>query len=281
MKFFGTKNIKIFVEQILTLKKDELKSKIVIDIPAGTGYSTRILQKLGAQVEPYDLFPEIFKVNGLKCKEADLSEEIPLADNYADYILCQEGIEHLPDQLHMFKEFNRILKKGSILLLTTPNYSMLRSKLSYFLSESEYSYKLMPPNELDSIWFSDHKKPEIYFGHIFPIGIQKLRILARISGFKINKIHHLRINNTSFILLLFFYPFILMINIFSYLKAMHKKQKIEKDKRKHVYREILKLSIDPRILVGGHLFVEFEKEYELNEANLILKTKYTDFNIVT
>jgi SAM-dependent methyltransferase len=281
MKFFGTKDIKIFVERILNSKKDELKNKIVIDIPAGSGYSTRILQKIGAEVEPYDLFPDFFKVDGLECKQADLSRKIPLADNYADCILCQEGIEHLPDQLRMLKECNRILKKGGILFLTTPNHSKLRSRLSYFFSESEYSFKMMPPNELDSIWFSNDRMPDIYFGHIFLIGIQKLRVLARISGFRIKKIHHLRVNHTSLILLFFFYPLILLINLFSYLRAMNKKQEMDKAEKQSVYREMLKLGIDPRILVDGHLLVEFEKEYELKNVNVILQSKYADLNIET
>ncbi len=281
MKYFGTKDIKVYVERILNSKKDELKNKIVIDVPAGSGYSARILQKIGAEVKPYDLFPDFFKVDGLECKQADLSRNIPIADHYTDYVLCQEGIEHVPDQLHMFKEFNRILKKGGILLLATPNYSKLRSRLSYFLSESEYSFKMMPPNELDSIWFSNERKPNIYLGHIFLIGIQKLRVLARISGFRIKKIHHLKVNHSSFILLIFFYPLILLINLFSYFRAMHKKREIDKDQKRNVYQAILKLGIDPRILVDGHLFVEFEKEHESNEARSILYSKYTDLNIET
>lgn len=281
MKFFGTKNIKLFVERILTSREAEFKDKIVIDIPAGSGFSTEILQRIGAKVEAYDLFPEFFKVNGLTCKEADLSKEIPVADNYADYVLSQEGIEHLPDQLHMFKEVNRILKKGGVCLLTTPNYSMLRSRLSYFLAESEYAYKLMPPNELDSIWFSDQQRPELYFGHIFLVGIQKLRVLARLAGFRIKKIHHLRINRTSLLFLPFFYPFIFIINFCSYKRAMSKNPDIDPEKKRAVYWEIFKLGIDPRILVGGHLFVEFEKENHLSEANGILRSRYANFDVIT
>jgi len=281
MKFFGTKDIKVFVERIIS-KRNELKGKIVIDIPAGSGHSTKILQKMGAKVEPYDLFTEFFNVNDIKCKKADLSRELPIKNDYADYVLCQEGIEHLSNQYYMFKEFNRILKKGGVLFLTTPNHSKLRSKLSYLLTESEYFYKIMPPNEIDSIWFSDHKvSHEIYFGHIFLIGIQKLRVLARISGFKIKKVHHLRVNRTSFIILLFVYPLIFLVNLFAYINAIKDKKKIDKNGKKGVYGEILKLGIDPRILVDGHLFIEFEKEFALNETQSILHSKYTDFNIVT
>ncbi|MBN2411771.1 class I SAM-dependent methyltransferase [candidate division KSB1 bacterium] len=281
MKFFGTKDIKVFVERAL-LKRTELNGKIVIDIPAGSGHSTRILQRMGAKVESYDLFPEFFNVGDITCNKVDLSRKQPKQSQYADYVLCQEGIEHVSDQLFMLQELNRILKKGGILFLTTPNHSKLRSKFSYLLSESEYSYKIMPPNEMDSIWFSDNKVSDnIYFGHIFLIGIQKLRVLARLAGFRIKKIHHLRVNRTSFFLLLLFYPLIFFVNLFAYIRAINSKKGINRKEKTGVYGEILKLGIDPRILFDGHLFVEFEKEFELDQVQSILFGKYKDFNIVT
>ncbi len=281
MKFIGTKDIKVFVERAL-LKRPELNGKIVIDIPAGSGHSTGILRKTGAKVEPYDLFPEFFHVEDMTCKKADLSRELPIQSSYADYVLCQEGIEHVSDQLYMLQELNRILKKGGTLFLTTPNHSKLRSKFSYLLSESEYFYKIMPPNEMDSIWFSDNKVSDnIYFGHIFLIGIQKLRVLAKLAGFRIRKIHHLRVNRTSFFLLLLFYPLIFFVNLFAYVRAVVSKKGTDRKEKTGVYGEILKLGIDPRILVDGHLFVEFEKEFELDKVQSVLSGKYKDFDIVT
>ena len=62
---------------------------------------------------------------------------------------------------------------------------------------------------------------------------------------------------------------------------MNKKEDIDKEEKRKVYREIFKLSIDPRILVDGHLFIEFEKENDSDETNQILHSKYKNFNIVT
>ena len=143
MKFFGNTGIKVFVEKVLLSQKEQLKNKIIIDIPAGSGHSSNILNTLGVKVEPFDLFPDFFKVKGLECTQADLSRHLPIKDHYSDYVLCQEGIEHIPDQLFIFREFNRILKKNGTLFLTSPNKSQLRSKISYLLSESEYFYKIM------------------------------------------------------------------------------------------------------------------------------------------
>ena len=280
MKIFGSKDIKLYIEELLYKKKDELKNRIVIDIPAGNGHSTQILKDIGSFVEPYDLFPEFFNVDGLRCQTADLCGTLPIQSHYADFVLCQEGIEHLSDQVLMFKEFNRILKKGGRLLLTTPSYSIFRSKISYLLSESEYYYKIMPPNEIDSIWFSNNDTGnDIYYGHIFMIGIQKLRVISKISGFRIKKVHHFKINHSSLLLFPFLYPLIFIANCIGYIRAMNKKKDIDKTRKKDVYGEIFRLSIDPRILLDGHIIVEFEKEYELSEVRSTLKGKYSGFSI--
>ncbi|MFH1319680.1 MAG: methyltransferase domain-containing protein [Bacteroidota bacterium] len=226
MKFFGPKDIKFFVKKYLNDNKELFKNKIIIDIPTGTGTSSEILTGLGALVEPYDLFPEFFKVDGLKCNKADALKKLPIDNNHANFVLCQEGMEHFENQLFVLKEFNRILKKNGILILTTPNYSKLKSRISYLLAESESFFKIMPPNELDSIWVNNSNgSKDIYFGHIFLIGIQKLRMLAKLAGFRIKKINPVRINRTSLYLLPFIYPFIFIVNHLSYFRALKKKER--------------------------------------------------------
>ena len=169
----------------------------------------------------FDLFPEYFKIEGLKCKRANINEGIPVSDNQADFLICQEGIEHFTDQLASLKEFNRVLKKGGGLIITTPNYSNMRAKMSYLLSESERFNSILAPNELDSIWMSKQDiTNEVYYGHIFLIGILKLRCIARLAGFKIKHIEFTRVKSTAFILTLIFYPFILLSNWITYKKRM-------------------------------------------------------------
>ena len=97
LRFFGSSDIKGFVcRYIETLT---LKGQRVIDIPAGRGETSRLLKEAGAEVEAYDLFPEVFDVEGLKCKEVDIMAGIPEGDPSADMIICQEGLAHLPDQM--------------------------------------------------------------------------------------------------------------------------------------------------------------------------------------
>jgi SAM-dependent methyltransferase len=273
------KSPKYYIKKYLFAHKAQLKDKIVLDIPAGNGATSEILHELGSKVESFDLFPEYFMVKDIECKRANLLEKLPVSDCYADLVICQEGIEHISDQLKLFKEFNRIVKKGGQLLLTTPNYSNLKSKLSYTLFETEVFNKEMPPNELDSVWMSDniHTK-EIYYGHIFLIGIQKLRVLGKLSGFSIHEILFTRVNKTSFFLFPFIYPLIVLSSLLTYLKAMKKNSGISKEIKKKTYSEILGLNLRCSILLDKHLFIIFKKEIEIKEVNLGLVGNFKSFN---
>ena len=260
MKLGGSKKIAVHLDEFIHSHKAEFEGKVVADIPAGLGRTSKTLLAVGACVRPYDLFPDAFDVDGVACEFADLTKKLPIETGSCDIAIFQEGIEHLADQLFALSEFNRILKKDGRLFVTTPNYSALRAKLAYLMLESEVR-NIMPPNELDSLWRPrrESKGQRIYFGHIFMIGIQKLRMLAWLAGFRIQTIHHTRINWTSAALLPFFYPFIWVRNMLTAKRAMHRNKKYPEDIKRKTFEELRKLNCDPKILVEQHLFVEFRK----------------------
>ena len=261
------KSPKYYVKRYLTSIKHELRNKTVIDIPAGNGVTSEILQELGACVEPFDLFPEYFMLKGIECRRADIGYGIPVADSIADMLICQEGMEHFSDQLKAFKEFNRVLKKNGRLLITTPSYSSLSSRFSYLLFESETS-KQMPPNEIDDIWMSDKSiSREIYHGHVFLIGLQKLRILARLSGFKISQIQYLRLSRGSLFLLPLFYPLILLSSYVRYYRCLRKHKEIRLDCKTEVYKEQLRININLKNLLNHHTFIVFKKEKDAADVD--------------
>ena len=258
MTLFTTKEIKIHVFQLLDRLAGELKGKTVIDIPAGSGESSHYLVGLGAKVLSFDLFPEFFKKDsvhiGLHCQYADLGDRIPLDDQFADFVLCQEGIEHICDQQKLLHEIGRVLKDNGQLILTTPNYSNFRSRLSYLINESEY-YKFMPPNEIESVWMSEKSGQRIYYGHVFMIGIQKLRLLSLIAGFQIIEIVPNGWNRTSVLLAPFFYPFVIWGSLFAYLRALRKNKK----NVWAVLSEQLRINLSLNVLCCNHLIVRLKK----------------------
>ena len=265
----GSKNIKDLLIRVFT--KMNTKSLAVLDFPAGSGFTSNYLQNAGAYVVAWDMFPEFFQSPALKCTFADLQKEFPSENSKFDLAVFQEGIEHLPNQLFALKEFHRILKADGTLIVTTPNYSNLRSRMAYLLFEAE-TPKIMPPNELESLWFG--KDNRVYMGHVFSIGIMRLRMLATLAGFDIVQIHPARINWTSFLLSLIFYPLLLLQSFKTYARAKRKLGVANDQPKKKILFELLKLNLHPGILMGGHLIVEFKRKPapftpDLNQMNIL------------
>ena len=252
------RNIAYYLER--RLRELPLAGRVAVDVPAGRGATSALMTRLGAQVEALDLFPETFAVEGLDCRFADLGERLPLEPSAADLVVCQEGIEHLADQLKALREFNRALKPDGRLLITTPNVSHLRARVSHLFNESDL-YSRLPPTEADSIWFS-RGGSEIYFGHIFLMGVQQLRVLGRIAGFRIERVNFTRPSWGS-VLFGFLYPVMLVTNLLGYWHSLRRSKGLSEAWKKEVYRDTLRLNLDPKVLFGKYLFVELVKEREV------------------
>jgi SAM-dependent methyltransferase len=266
-QIMNPKSIKFYVKNFLESIKHELEGKKIIDMPAGSGSTTEVLLGFGADVEAYDLFPEYFMVKDTICQRANIMDGMPINTNHADWVICQEGLEHFSDQLKAFKEFNRILKDDGKFLLTVPSYSSLAAKWSYLLFESETS-KSMPQNELCDIWMLDKNiTSEIYHGHIFMIGLQKIRTLAKLSGFKVKEIRYVRLSKGSLILFPFLYPLIFIHSYVCYFRNLKKFSDISLSAKKQVFYEQLLMNINPKNLLNKHTFIVFEKTCNLDDIH--------------
>jgi SAM-dependent methyltransferase len=263
--FSGSNDIKDLLPAMLRRRQAELVGKEVLDVPAGNGDTAQLLLELGARITASDLYPEFFRYPAISCVQANLNGPLPFADASFDLVICQEGIEHMPNQLHLFQELNRVLRPGGRAIITTPNYSNLRTRLSYLLLESE-AYKLMPPNETDSVWASDKAQTihDVYLGHIFFANITKQRALAALSGLRIVEVHPTRVNYTSLFLLPFYYPWMRLAGWVARRRGL--RRGIPSPRRAEVYAELAQLNQSLTVLTGGHLIVEYEKRLETTEA---------------
>ncbi len=259
MKWTGTKDIKWHLKQVL-LSKDFMGSgKKALDFPSGNGVSLQVLQEAGYAPVGADLFPELNRFEGATVLKADLSKPLPFESDHFDLILCQEGIEHVGNQDFVFNELSRILKLNGRLLMTTPNYSSLKSRMSYLLTESEAFGRIMPANEVDSIWLSG-KNNDLYFGHVFLTGFLRLRLFGLLSGLDFQKLHPARLNYTSLFLFPLLYPFILFFSFKTYRRF------VRKTRNQSTGREVFKHMIDPKLLLQGHLILEFKKSSTPKQA---------------
>lgn len=253
------RHVKNYIESL-----GNLSGQVAVDIPAGDGRASYSLLMAGAKVQAFDLFPNFFKLSEASCTYADLKDRLPIEDDSVDMVLSQEGLEHISDQVKVFQEFNRILKPKGLLLLTTPNLSHMRARLSMFLLESDF-WKRPPASEIDSIWFSSKESNELYFGHLFLLNVQKLRSLAAVSGFRIKEVVQTDIGATSLILTLLFYPLLFVATLASCLLYLGKLKNVPRTEKYKTIKEQMKLNLHPKILLGKHLFIVFEKAHDLEQ----------------
>jgi SAM-dependent methyltransferase len=244
-------NVVRFFTQFVSDPQNKVAGKTVIDLSAGSGYIAHLFEKAGAKVFPFDLFPNQNKHALSKCQKIDLQKPFPIQDATADLVICSETIEHLPNQLFLFQETERILKPSGVLILTTPNTSSLRSRFAQFMMESEH-YSSPSPNELDA--FVDWGNGDSYFGKLFLSGVLRIRTLAALNRLRIKKIYKSPPSSTS-ILLLICYPILL------YFNWRIKQRQVKRDPaNKEVFEEIFSINTSFQVLTGKHLIISFEKQ---------------------
>ena len=266
---FPARGIHKYVAKFIRSLPD-LSGKTVLDIPCGDGRATYEFKKKGADVIALDLFPEFIKLTDVEAAYADLSETLPVESNTIDYIVCQEGIEHVHNHLNVLEEFNRVLRKDGVLLLTTPNYSHVRARLSHFLVEAS-SWKKMPPTEIDGVWFAESKKDKMYFGHLFLLGVHHLQTLLTFTGFKVKQRLRTDLGNTSLIVGLMLYPLFVVSTFISYLSYREKNPHVAQDQKRDILWERVKLNLLPTTLFCKHIFWEIKKTAHLDEVIARLK----------
>lgn len=266
---FPKKGIHLYVSDFIQALP-RLEGKTVLDIPCGDGRASYEFIKKGATVKAFDLYPDFMKLRELKAEYADLSVELPVESNSIDYVLCQEGIEHIPNQLKVLQEFNRVLKKEGVLIITTPNYSHLRARLSHFFLESDY-WKRMPSTEIDGVWFAEEKSNKLYFGHLFLLGVQHFQTLLSISGFTKISRTSTNIGTTSFLLSIILYPLFIGVTFFAWRVDRKKNYHVAQEEKDRILWERLKLNLSPKTLICKHIFWVFQKEFEQSEVVSRLK----------
>lgn len=126
---------------------------------------------------------------GAKFLRADMCD-MPFPDDYADYIECNDAIEHLGIFYveKALKEFHRILKPGGKLGMSTTNFDelarlwTLNCTSNMFNTQEEMNRYIM----LAKIIYGNQAGPGEY--HKVPFNPQFMSYLLTLSGFKIENI---------------------------------------------------------------------------------------------
>src|SRR5256884_9814721 len=105
----------------------------VLDVPAGEGALAARLIDAGFDVRCCDLYPEIFRLDGIDIHRGNLDAELPFSDRSFDYITCLEGLEHIENPQQAMREFARVLKPGGHLIVSVPNILNVEERLKWLV----------------------------------------------------------------------------------------------------------------------------------------------------
>lgn len=172
------------VEKIL---RDEKRGR-VLDVPAGEGALAVRLKALGHEVSCCDLYPQIFKLDGVDIKLGDMDKTLPYDDNEFDYIVCVEGLEHIENPANAIREFKKLLKPGGTLVISVPNIMNIEERLKWLFFGYTSHFKPLSAAALSGIRKDYGDTMEVAL-HVNPIGYSEVRYLLEKTGFELEQVY--------------------------------------------------------------------------------------------
>ncbi|MDI6721691.1 MAG: class I SAM-dependent methyltransferase [Candidatus Aenigmarchaeota archaeon] len=101
------------------------KGKRILDIACGEGYGTRVLRRYAKEVVAVDIFDVDLKLLGfyknVKFVRSDAIEFLQKNRKKFDVIISFETVEHIPQYQKFIRLLHKNLKKGGLLIMSTPN----------------------------------------------------------------------------------------------------------------------------------------------------------------
>jgi SAM-dependent methyltransferase len=167
---------------------EKLPRGTVLDVPTGEGALAARLIQAGFQVCCCDLYPEIFRLDGVDVHQGDLDAELPFADHSFDYLTCLEGLEHIENPQQAMREFARLLKPGGHLIVSVPNILNIEERLKWLLHGYTSHFKPISRTQLERLR-AEHDNREEIAAHVNPIGYSELRYILEKNGFEIVGLH--------------------------------------------------------------------------------------------
>lgn len=141
-----------------------VRNKKVVDIACGCGYGSEILAKSGARsVISIDNSESVIKYAKRRYSHKNITyingsaNKIPLKNKSVDIVVSFETIEHLNNYKSFIKEIKRILVKGGLLIISTPN-SEIRVGDTNTFHKKEFNIQ-----EFSRLIKDNFSKPAFYF----------------------------------------------------------------------------------------------------------------------
>jgi ubiquinone/menaquinone biosynthesis C-methylase UbiE len=203
-------------ETVEAILKNESRGKI-LDVPSGEGALALRLKNLGFDVSCADLYPQIFKLDGVENLRANLDEKLPYNDNLFDYIVCVEGLEHIENPANAIREFSRLLKTNANLIVSVPNIMNIEERLKWLFNGYTSHFKPLSESALAKISSEFGGMEEIAL-HVNPIGYSEVRYLLEKNGFEIKQTYLDKPKRNSWL----YFPIVALIRLISKFNSAEK-----------------------------------------------------------
>jgi 2-polyprenyl-3-methyl-5-hydroxy-6-metoxy-1,4-benzoquinol methylase len=219
----------------------------VLDLGCGDGKTGKTLMDRGYVVESCDMDGDRFEFhNVIPFKKGNLNNQLPYNDKTFDCVILMEVIEHIYNPDFVISEISRVLNKGGVIILSTPNILNIGSRLR-FLFEGSFDFFREP-----TLDFSKRFPAAIQNMHVIPWRYQELEYLLAKNGLVVEKFFTDKLKMNLMV------PAILFTPLF-WLQSLNKQGRTKK-KGGVDYSRINKILLSSEIMLGRHLILEGVKK---------------------
>ena len=196
----------------------DLPRGALLDVPAGEGALAVRLIDAGFDVRCCDLYPEIFRLDGVDIHQGNLDAELPFSDRSFDYVTCLEGLEHIENPQQAMREFARVLKPGGHLIVSVPNILNIEERLKWLLYGYTSHFKPISQAASERLANEYDGKVEIA-AHVNPIAYSELRYILEKNGFELIGVHRDKPKGKTWL----YWPVVVTIKTISKLTPQRKR----------------------------------------------------------
>jgi SAM-dependent methyltransferase len=141
----------------------------VLDAACGSGYGSEVLADKAGRVIGLDISEDAIRYalehhrrKNIEFAIADLGTSLNLSSESCDAVVCLETLEHVANQDVMLKEFQRVLRRGGVIILSTPDREVISDQAH---EENEFHIAERSKSELVAL-LSEHFEIEELHGQI-------------------------------------------------------------------------------------------------------------------